>query len=140
MRITTRGRYAVRAAIVLAQQSKDGAPVSITRIAEQEGISSVFLEQIFFKLRKAGIVNSVRGPGGGFYFALPLETITVKNILDAAGETLIIAPCKAPLKPCVRYNNCVTHPIWEDLTDMIINYLSGLNLAAILEKCKTTEL
>ncbi|MDR2370553.1 MAG: Rrf2 family transcriptional regulator, partial [Treponema sp.] len=80
MRITTRGRYALRASIALAKLGKDGNPVSINNLAEEENISSVFLEQIFFKLRKAGIVNSVRGPGGGFRFAHPLDKLTIKDI------------------------------------------------------------
>ena len=88
MRITTRGRYALRASLALAKMSKNGEPISINTLSEEENISSVFLEQIFFKLRKAGIVSSVRGPGGGLCFAQPLDKLTVKAIMDAAGEDL----------------------------------------------------
>ncbi|MDR2068937.1 MAG: Rrf2 family transcriptional regulator, partial [Spirochaetaceae bacterium] len=93
MRITTRGRYALRASLALARLGKDGSPVSINNLSEEENISSVFLEQIFFKLRKAGIVSSVRGPGGGFCFAQPLDQLTIKKILDAAGEELNLTTC-----------------------------------------------
>ena len=88
MRITTRGRYALRASLAMAKLSKNNEPVSINTLSEQEGISSVFLEQIFFKLRKAGIVSSIRGPGGGFCFALSLDKLTVKEIFNAVGEEI----------------------------------------------------
>jgi len=85
MRITTKGRYALRAALALARLSRDGSPVSIKILSEKEGISPEFLEQIFFKLRKAGLILSVRGPGGGFYFARPLAEISLLEILEASG-------------------------------------------------------
>ncbi|GHV75058.1 Fe-S cluster assembly transcriptional regulator IscR [Spirochaetia bacterium] len=134
MRITTRGRYALRASLALAKIGKDGAPVSITSLAEQEQISSVFLEQIFFKLRKAGIVSSVRGPGGGFYFAQPLEHLTIKKILDAAGEDLNLNSCDKHAEDCSRIGMCLSHAVWAEMTDLINNYFNNITLAAILEK------
>lgn len=134
MRITTRGRYALRATLALAKIGKDGAPVSITSLSEEEQISSVFLEQIFYKLRKAGIVSSVRGPGGGFYFAQPLEKLTIKKILDAAGEDLNLTSCDKHTKDCSRIGMCLTHAVWAEVTDLINNYFSNITLAAILEK------
>ena len=93
MRITTKGRYALRAVLALAQSSIEGKPVSIKCISSQEGISAEFLEQIFFKLRKAGVIRSVRGPGGGFFFAKPLTEITLLDIIEASGEGIGISPC-----------------------------------------------
>ncbi|MDR1947843.1 MAG: Rrf2 family transcriptional regulator [Spirochaetaceae bacterium] len=136
MRITTRGRYALRASLALAQLGKDGSPVSINSLAEQENISSVFLEQIFFKLRKAGIVSSVRGPGGGFCFALPLEQLTIKAILDAAGEELDVVLCDKQEKDCERLSYCLSHSVWTGVTELINNYLQNITLASILEKTK----
>lgn len=81
MRITTKGRYALRAVLALARVSKEGKPVSIKSISEREDISAEFLEQIFFKLRKADVIRSVRGPGGGFFFARPLDDITLLDII-----------------------------------------------------------
>ncbi len=134
MRITTRGRYALRAALALARLGKDGAPVSISRLSEREKISSVFLEQIFFKLRKAGIVDSVRGPGGGFKFAAPLEALTVKAILDAAGEGLTLSPCSADHKSCENMSDCVSYAIWAEATAMVNDYFESMTIASLLEK------
>jgi Rrf2 family iron-sulfur cluster assembly transcriptional regulator len=134
MRITTRGRYALRASLALAKLGKDGSPVSINNLSEEEQISSVFLEQIFFKLRKAGIVSSVRGPGGGFYFAQPLDQLTIKKILDAAGEELDMVSCDKHEKECRKIGKCLSHSVWVGVTDMINNYFNTITLASILEK------
>ncbi len=138
MRLTTRGRYALRASVALALASEDGAPVSISNIAEQEDISSVFLEQIFFKLRKAGIVNSVRGPGGGFCFAQPLDDITIRKILEAAGESLALTPCleKNPVI-CPRRDTCLVSPVWMDLGSLVNSYFDSITIASIVEKTKS---
>ncbi|MDR0759623.1 MAG: Rrf2 family transcriptional regulator [Treponema sp.] len=133
MRITTRGRYALRASLAMAVMGKDGYPVSISSLAERENISSVFLEQIFFKLRKAGIVSSIRGPGGGFYFAQPLEQLTLKDILDAAGEELNFTPCDKRKGECDRVGYCLSHAVWQNTTDLINNYFKSITLASILE-------
>lgn len=138
MRITTRGRYALRATLALARLGSDGTPVSINRLSEKENISSVFLEQIFFKLRKSGIVESVRGPGGGFRFAKPLEELTVKTILDAAGEGLILSPCNIGKTSCGNINDCVSFAIWAEATTMVNNYFEGITLASILNKYKSS--
>jgi Rrf2 family iron-sulfur cluster assembly transcriptional regulator len=134
MRITTRGRYALRATLALAKLCKDDTPISINILSETENISSFFLEQIFFKLRKAGIVSSARGPGGGFYFARPLADLTVKAILDAAGEDLDVGPCDKHTDTCDRLDCCISHKVWVDLADLISNYFNGLTLASIIEK------
>ncbi|MDR3336758.1 MAG: Rrf2 family transcriptional regulator [Treponema sp.] len=133
MRITTKGRYALRAILALAKLGKDGLPVSINTLSEQEDISSVFLEQIFFKLRKAGIVASVRGPGGGFCFAQPLERLTIKQILDAAGEDLDLIACDKQKEDCERVGACLAHGVWTDVTRLVNNYFKGRTLAGLLE-------
>jgi Rrf2 family iron-sulfur cluster assembly transcriptional regulator len=134
MRITTRGRYALRAAVTLARLGKEGNPVSISQLSEEEDISAVFLEQIFFKLRKAGIVSSIRGPGGGFCFAKPLEQLTVKEVLDAAGEDLNITACDKHRENCKRIGVCLCHHVWEDLTKIVNNYFSDITLASIMDR------
>lgn len=138
MRITTRGRYALRASLALATMEKDGGPVSINTLSEQESISSVFLEQIFFKLRKAGLVSSTRGPGGGFRFAQPLDKLTVKQILDAAGEDLELTFCDKHLDQCERLGDCMSHHVWLEVSEMVNKYFSGITLASILEKYGNT--
>jgi Rrf2 family iron-sulfur cluster assembly transcriptional regulator len=134
MRITTRGRYALRASLALAKLEKKGEPVSINNLAEAENISTAFLEQIFFKLRRAGIVASVRGPGGGFCFARSLDTVTVKQILDAAGEELNSISCDKRSQDCNRIGDCLSHAVWENVTELVNNYFTGITLASILEK------
>jgi Rrf2 family iron-sulfur cluster assembly transcriptional regulator len=134
MRITTRGRYALRASLALARLGKEGNPVSISQLAEEEDISAVFLEQIFFKLRKAGLVSSVRGPGGGFYFEKSLEQLTVREILDAAGEDLNITACDKHIENCKRIGACLSHHVWEDLTKIVNNYFSDITLASIMDR------
>ena len=134
MRITTRGRYALRATLALAKLEKEGGPVSINRLAEEENISSVFLEQIFFKLRKVGIVSSTRGPGGGFCFSQSLDKLTVKQILDAAGEEIDLTFCDKHEDNCDRIGECLSHHIWVEAHDLLKKYFSVITLASILEK------
>ena len=134
MRITNRGRYALRASLALAMLEKDGAPVSINTLSERENISAVFLEQIFFKLRKAGIVSSTRGPGGGFCFAQPLNKLTVKQILDAAGENLELTFCDKRLEDCKRIGECMCHHVWHDVSNLVNKYFEGITLASVLKK------
>jgi Rrf2 family iron-sulfur cluster assembly transcriptional regulator len=134
MRITTRGRYALRASVALARHQWEGAPVSINHLAEEEEISSVFLEQIFFKLRKAGIVVSVRGPGGGFCFAQPLSHLTVRDVLVAAGEELELTDCDKRIMSCKHKPDCPSHSVWEEMTELVNNYFGGLTLEAVLKR------
>ena len=138
MRITTRGRYALRASLALARFHDLGSPVSINQLSEEEQISSVFLEQIFFKLRKAGIVNSIRGPGGGFLFARPPDKITVKEILEAAGEELDVTDCDKNAKTCqITGKKCPSHSVWEDITKMLGEYLSKMTLSMVMARKST---
>ncbi|GHV95100.1 putative HTH-type transcriptional regulator [Spirochaetia bacterium] len=136
MRITTRGRYALRASLALAKMGKNGELISINSLSEAESISSVFLEQIFFKLKKAGIVRSVRGPGGGFTFDHPLDKITVKDILDAAGEELAAGTCDKHNDDCGRINGCTSHNVWLKVSELVNEYLKSLTIASLLESEK----
>ena len=114
MRITTKGRYAVRAIVQLALQGNE-KPVSIRKISELENISAEFLEQIFFKLRKGGIINSVRGPGGGFKLNHDTDKITIAEIFDAVGEGLLISPCvEDSPKSCDRFTECIVNQLWNN--------------------------
>ncbi|MCL1928921.1 MAG: Rrf2 family transcriptional regulator [Treponema sp.] len=146
MRITTRGRYALRASLALVRIQNllsynklsgvsEHSHISINQISEEEQISSVFLEQIFFKLRKAGIVTSVRGPGGGFQFAKSPDTITIKEILEAAGEELNVTDCDKNAKTCrVTGKRCSSHAVWEDVTKILDNYFSKMTLSMVMDR------
>jgi Rrf2 family iron-sulfur cluster assembly transcriptional regulator len=135
MRITTRGRYALRASLALARLYDPGSPVTINQLSEEEQISSVFLEQIFFKLRKAGLVSSARGPGGGFQFTVPPDKITLKEILEAAGEELDVTSCDKNAKACnATGKRCSSHAVWEDITKMLNEYFSTMTLATVMAR------
>ena len=118
----------------MAKLGKEGEPVSINSLSEQENISPVFLEQIFFRLRKAGIVSSIRGPGGGFCFALPLEKLTVKQILEAAGENLEITFCDKRTEECDKVGECLSHHVWAEVNVLVKEYFEKITLLSILEK------
>lgn len=134
MRITTKGRYSLRAVIDLAMNCNN-RPISISTIAGGEKVSSEFLEQIFFKLKKAGLIRSIRGPGGGFVLNRKPAEITVKDILDAVGETGGLTPCTLRRKVlCTRTEVCPSHEIWTGLYDRIGSYLQGITLKDIVEK------
>jgi len=134
MRITTKGRYALRAVIALARHSDGRTPVSIKRLSELEGLSPEFLEQIFYRLRKSGLVASVRGPGGGFLIATPLSDISLKDILSAAGEGLDVSPCEGDDgEPCARTAECVARSVWKELDEHLDAYLSKRTLDGILK-------
>lgn len=129
MRMTTKGRYALRAAIALARASDGAKPISIKTISEIESISPEFLEQIFFKLRKAGIIASVRGPGGGFFFARPLSSILLKDIVTASGEDIALASCAAEYHAgCGRERECAAGTIWREFHQHIDSFLVSMNL------------
>tara|TARA_B100000614_G_scaffold238020_1_gene236609 strand:- start:424 stop:888 length:465 start_codon:yes stop_codon:yes gene_type:complete len=138
MRITTKGRYALRAMTNLAA-SFQGKPRPIKLIAAEENISPEFLEQIFFKLKKAGIIGSVRGPGGGFMLEKEPEDITVKDIFVAVDEGLDLTPCTActetdGVDPCERMDRCLVYSVWQEASDHIINYFASITLRSILDK------
>lgn len=133
MRVTTKGRYALRAAMALAEGSSPERPLSIKTIAEREDISAEFLEQIFFKLRHAGIVGSVRGPGGGFYLTRPPEHTSLFEILEAAGERFGLAPCVCGGGgECDRSAGCRARLVWETLDGRLGDFARGMSLADML--------
>ena len=112
MRITTKGRYGVRALVSLGRHGN--GPLAISRIAAQERISPEFLEQIFFKLKKAGIIRSLRGPKGGFQLNRSIADITVWDVLLAVDEPLHPAPCvDLSARECPLQGECVFLPMWE---------------------------
>jgi Rrf2 family iron-sulfur cluster assembly transcriptional regulator len=136
MEATTRGRYVLRAALALAKIGKGGTPVPISTLAEQEDIPSVLLEQLFFKLKKAGIVASLRGPDGGVSFVKPLERLTVKDLLEAVGEELDLAKQANQEEEYPRIGESLSRGVWAGLTELIDRYFSNITLADILEKEK----
>ncbi|OHD25357.1 MAG: hypothetical protein A2064_12610, partial [Spirochaetes bacterium GWB1_66_5] len=104
-------------------------PISISYIAKKEQLSPEFLEQIFFRLKKAGLIRSVRGPKGGFVLNYKPSEISVKTILDAVGEPLFPAPCADHgTKACPQQEGCLISPIWQDFYELMRKYLSAISL------------
>ena len=133
MWITSKGRYALRATLALAEMGKNGDIISINHLSEAEDISSIFLEQIFFKLKKAKIVKSVRGPGGGFSFDRPLDSVTVREILTAAGEDLSMKFCDKSAARCGRMSECRSHKVFATVTDKVNTYLDSITIQTVLD-------
>lgn len=132
MRLTTKGRYAVTAMLDLALHANSG-PVSLADISSRQEISLSYLEQLFAKLRRAELVNSVRGPGGGYRLSREMATINVAEIVDAVNENVDATNC-AGLGDCQDGNTCLTHHLWCDLSKQIHVFLTEISLASLVER------
>ena len=128
MRISNKAQYAVRAMVRLNLCVADG-PVSSKTIAAREDISLSFLEQIFVKLRRAGLVRSIRGPGGGYVLGRSAEEIRIHEIIESVEQTLVPVPCMDEDGRCNCDDQCITHTVWEGLGQRIRNFLSSITLA-----------
>lgn len=135
MKLSTKGRYAVMAMVDLASHSK-GSPVALADIAERQEISLSYLEQLFAKLRKGGLVKSVRGPGGGYLLAHAIEETRISDIIVAVDEPIRATRC-APGSPSGCRSNksrCLTHDLWEELGNQIHLYLSSVSLSDVCNR------
>ena len=130
MRLTTKGRFAVTAILDLAMSQK-GGPVSLAGISERQGISLSYLEQLFGKLRRAKLVSSVRGPGGGYNLASPAQDISVASIVTAVDEPLDATQCGGK-ENCHDDKRCMTHDLWATLNEKMYDYLSSVTLADLV--------
>jgi Rrf2 family iron-sulfur cluster assembly transcriptional regulator len=137
MRLTTKGRFAVTAMLDLALREANG-PVTLAGISERQGISLSYLEQLFGKLRRAQLVDSVRGPGGGYTLAKVAGTISVADIIVAVDEPVDATQC-AGRENCHDNHRCMTHDLWTNLNVTIFDYLSNVNLAGLVEQQRSKE-
>ncbi|MFP6782316.1 MAG: Fe-S cluster assembly transcriptional regulator IscR [Gammaproteobacteria bacterium] len=126
MRLTTRGRYAVTAMLDLALHYQSG-PVSLSEIAERQGISQSYLEQLFSRLRKRGLVDATRGPGGGYRLLKSSDDISVADVIDAVDETVDATRCGGQ-QNCQGEKRCLTHDLWADLSTQIRDFLGNISL------------
>lgn len=134
MMLSTKGRYAVMAMVDLASQ-KQSKPVTLAAIAERQEIPLAYLEQIFSRLKRRGIVGSVRGPGGGYKLGKPASALTVADIVLASEEAIKMTRCGGETKVCMSTKTrCLTHDLWEGLGEQIHHYLSNLTLADVCER------
>ena len=132
MRLTTKGRYAVTAMLDLAFHSEK-KPVTLTEIATRQTISLSYLEQLFSRLRKAGMVKGVRGPGGGYKLSRVATEINIADIITAVDEPIDSTKCEGK-GDCQDGQSCLTHDLWMGLSDQIRNYLKGISLGELLER------
>lgn len=132
MRLTTKGRFAVTAMIDLALRQHMG-PVTLAGIAERQKISLSYLEQLFGKLRRHNLVASVRGPGGGYCLARPMEQMSVADIIRAVDETLDATQCGGKGN-CHDDHPCMTHTLWTSLNQRMFDYLTAVHLSELVNE------
>ena len=138
MRLSTKGRYAVTAMLDLAIRYDDG-PVTLADISETQGISLSYLEQLFAKLKKDGLVTGLRGPGGGYRLAHGPGDITIAKILNAIGESIDATLCEGK-QDCQEGERCLTHVLWTKLGAEIYGFLNDITLAGFLDREKVNEI
>jgi Rrf2 family iron-sulfur cluster assembly transcriptional regulator len=131
MRLTTKGRFAVTAMIDLSLRQHEG-PVTLAGISERQQISLSYLEQLFGKLRRHNIVASVRGPGGGYSLAKPMNAVSVADIIHAVDETLDATNCGGMGNCRDDQRPCMTHQLWTNLNNRMLDYLNGVTLAELV--------
>ena len=131
MRLTTKGRYAVTAMLDLALNAEKG-PTSLADISRRQEISLPYLEQLFARLRRAELVKSVRGPGGGYLLAMPAEALSIARVIDAVDESVDATRCQG-LSDCQQGDTCLTHHLWCDLSEQIRGFLDGITLGQLVD-------
>ena len=132
MRLTTKGRYAVTAMLDLALQARHH-PVNLADISERQSISVSYLEQLFAKLRKKGLVSSVRGPGGGYQLARDSDTIFIAQIIEAVDESMDATRCGGTGN-CQRGMTCLTHELWSDLNTQLHSFIASISLQELADR------
>ncbi len=137
MRLTTKGRYAVTAMLDLAFHSQTN-PVTLVEIATRQTISLSYLEQLFARLRRAGMVKGLRGPGGGYTLCGEPHSINVADIIAAVDERVDSTRCGGEAN-CQKHQACLTHDLWMGLSDQIREYLKGITLGQLLDKHHVKE-
>lgn len=132
MRLTTKGRFAVTAMVDLTMSGGGRQPVSLATISERQSISLSYLEQLFGKLRRKNIVESVRGPNGGYCLARPSNQISVAEVIIAVDEPIDARKCGGQHN-CRQGQQCITHDLWMGLNEKILDYLEGVNLQQLVD-------
>ena len=137
MRLTTKGRYAVTAMVELAL-NQDKGRISLAEIAERHGISQSYLEQLFASLRRRGLVDGTRGPGGGYRLARRRTDISVADVIDAVDESVDATRCGGK-RNCKGEKGCITHNLWAELSDQIRHQLASVSLDNGVDKADAPD-
>ncbi|HEX2954212.1 MAG TPA: Rrf2 family transcriptional regulator [Bacillota bacterium] len=138
MQISTRGRYGLRSMVDLTLHGSEG-PLALRTIADRQGISESYLEQVFNSLRKAGLVKSLRGAQGGYELGRPAKEISVGDILRALEGPIVPVHCVGELtdgQVCPRENFCITRPFWEELKDIVNDFLDKKSLQNLADQAR----
>lgn len=138
MKISTKGHYAVQAMVDLATQ-RDNFPVSLASISLRQDISLSYLEQLFFKLRKAKLVKSVRGPGGGYLLAKSFSDVTVGEIFSAVDENIMLTDCVEDTEVCSKTQKCVTQLLWRKVSESLQKTLFSVTLNEVCGEAHLLE-
>ena len=133
MKLTTKGRYAVTAILDLALHDASRSPIHLADIAQRQDISLAYLEQLFAKLKKHALVESARGPGGGYRLKKPAADISVADVINAVDETVDATRCRGQ-QNCQGDLRCLTHDLWTDLSNQISTFLSGVTLGELVQR------
>ncbi|AHK79564.1 MULTISPECIES: Fe-S cluster assembly transcription factor [Ectothiorhodospira] len=132
MRLTTKGRYAVTAMLDLALHNDQG-PISLADISGRQGISLSYLEQLFARLRKRGLVLSTRGPGGGYTLSRPPSELAIADVISAVDEKVDTTRCGGTVD-CQNNERCLTHDLWSDLSSQIYDFLANITLGDVMKR------
>lgn len=132
MKLTSKGRYAVTAMIDIALNQGKG-PITLSLISERQGISLSYLEQLFAKLKRAELVTSARGPGGGYSLSRPAGEITISQIIHAVDELVDARKCAGKAN-CRKGGQCLSHELWADLSDLIDTFLKNITLQTLIDQ------
>ncbi|MCL2021002.1 MAG: Rrf2 family transcriptional regulator [Betaproteobacteria bacterium] len=139
MRLTTKGRFAVTAMMDLAlHDQREEQPVSLASICERQDISLSYMEQLFSRLRRNGLVTSIRGPGGGYHLGRHMSRITVIDIIQAVDEHLDATLCNGN-GDCQNNSRCMTHDLWSDLNKKMLDYLASVSLGDLVARHTSRE-
>jgi Rrf2 family iron-sulfur cluster assembly transcriptional regulator len=137
MKLTSKGRYAVTAMLDVALHSRNG-PVPLADISERQAISLSYLEQLFSRLRKEELVSSVRGPGGGYQLGRAANDIAIGEVIRAVDESIDATRCQGQ-SDCQGGERCLTHTLWQDLSDRISQFLNGITIGELMMKNEVKE-
>ncbi|MDT0584005.1 MULTISPECIES: Fe-S cluster assembly transcriptional regulator IscR [Alteromonadaceae] len=137
MKLTSKGRYAVTAMLDVALHSRKG-PVPLADISERQEISLSYLEQLFSRLRKENLVSSVRGPGGGYQLGKAPSEIAIGDVIRAVDESVDATRCQGQ-SDCQGGERCLTHTLWQDLSDRISQFLNGITIGELMTKNEVKE-
>ena len=133
MHLSTKGRYAVMAMADIAAQDA-GSVVTLSALSERQNISLAYLEQLFSKLRRGGLVESLRGPGGGYRLSRPAEDISIAEVMAAVDEPVKMTRCMSEEDiGCTGSNRCLTHDLWRALGDQIVGFLGSITLQDVVD-------